>query len=345
MRNFLMSLGRGMFPPDYVMMETASGFWVAKAIGVAVDLELADLLKEGPLSVQVLAEKTGTHAASLLRLMRVLSGNGIFRNMGNGVFANNKMSQALMEERNSMKYFFRHHLGDNNWDFIGDLENCVRTGQNAIIRKTGQEPFEYLRDHPEKNRVFNRAMTDSNEMSLPLFLLAFPFGKYRKIIDVGGGQGYMVSGIAFRNPSVECTVFDQPHVVPLAKENFRKFGVGDRCHFIEGNFFEKVPEGGELYLLKNILHDWDDADCLRILKNLHAAMPATARLLIIESLITDDNKNSFGKILDLQMLAGTSGGRERTREEYAGLLSAAGLKLLRTIDTATPFHFIVASKA
>lgn len=335
-----MSLGRGMFPPEYVMMETASGFWVAKAIGVASDLGLADILKDGPLTIDELASRTGTHPASLLRLMRVLTGNGIFKYKGNDVFINNKLSRALMEDSNSMKYFIRHHLGQNNWEFVGDLEQSVRTGENAIKRITGMEPFEFLRDKPEKSLLFNRAMTDSNEMSLPLFLAAYPFGKYKKIIDVGGGQGYMISAIASKYKHIEGVVFDLPHVVPQAIENFNKFGVANRCSFVEGDFFEKVPQGGELYIVKNILHDWDDATCIKILKNIHAAMPAGARLLIIDALIEDNNKNSFGKILDLQMLIGTTGGRERTRAEFSAVFTAAGFRLLRTIDTATPFSFI-----
>jgi predicted O-methyltransferase YrrM len=340
LRNFLISLGKGMFPPSYVVMETASGFWIAKAMGVAADLELADILKEGPMTIGELANRTQTHPASLLRLMRVLTGNGIFKQRKDGTFSNNKLSMALTEDSNSMKSFIRHHLGANNWDFVGDLEQCVRTGENAISRLTGQEPFDYLKNHPEKSLIFDRAMTDSNEMSLPLFLAAYNFGKYKKIIDVGGGQGYMVSAIAAKYPGVKCIVFDQPHVVHLATENFARFEVQDQCRFIEGSFFEKVPEGGQLYILKNILHDWDDDTCIRILKNIHDAMPAGAHILIIDALIEDNNKNSFGKILDLQMLIGMEGGRERTRHEFETVLNAAGFGLLRTIDTATPFSFI-----
>ena len=344
LRNWLMHLARNMFPADVVMMEHASSFWVAKAIGVAADLEIADHLSSGPKHIDELAKITNTHPASLLRLMRVLTGHRIFVNKGRGVFCNNKLSAALMEDRHSMKYFVRHHLGDNNWVFVGDLEKSVRTGQNAIRQRTGMEPFDFLKEHPEKSVLFNRAMTDSNEMSLPLFLAAFPFKHFKKIIDVGGGQGYMISAIASRNPGTHCTVFDMPHVVVQALENFKRFGVEDRCSIAEGDFFTSVPEGGDLYIMKNILHDWDDETSVKILKNINSAMHAHSRLLIIESLIEDNNDSSFGKILDLQMLIGTTGGRERTREEFEFLFNASGFKFLRAIDTATPFSFIEAEK-
>ncbi len=344
-RNFLMGLGRRMFPADVVMMEYASSFWVAKAIGVATELDIAEHLKEKPLHIDELAALTNTHSDSLLRLMRVLSGNGIFKNKGNSVFSNNKLSAALSEEQHSMKYFIRHHLGENNWMFVGELEECVKTGQNAIKQLTGQEPFDFLKDHPEKSVLFNRAMTDSNELSLPLFLAAYNFGKYKHIIDIGGGQGYMLSAIAAKYPQVKCTVFDLPYVVPQAKENFKRFDVEQQCQFVEGDFFTTIPSGGDLYIMKNILHDWDDAASVTILKNIHQSMPANAHLLIIDSLIEDDNSSSFGKILDLQMLIGTSGGRERTRDEFDHIFGDAGFRLLRTIDTATPFSFIEAVKS
>jgi hypothetical protein len=155
----------------------------------------------------------------------------------------------------------------------------------------------------------------------------------------------MLSAIAMKHPHTRCTVYDLPHVVSGALENFRRFGVENQCTVIAGDFFEKVPEGGDLYIMKNILHDWDDGTSISILKNIRKAMPAKAHLLLIESLIEDDNSNSFGKILDLQMLIGTTGGRERTRDEFASLFHEAGFSLLRTINTATPFSFIEAIKS
>ncbi len=342
LRSWLMSLGRGMFPPDYVVMETAAGFWVAKAMGVAVKLELADILSQGPLSIDELARRTNTHAPSLLRLLRVLSAHGIFRHLKNNEYANTRLSEALMEDRNSMKYFVGAHLGDNNWHFLGDLEQAVKTGKNAIVRKTGQEPFDFLRDHPAESALFDRAMTDSNELSIPLFLAAFNFGAYKNIIDIGGGQGYLLSAILAKHTKSEGLVYDQPHVVSQAERNFERFHVTDRAGFRAGSFFDEIPGDGSLYLMKNILHDWDDATCLDLLARVKRTMPAGAHLLIIEALICDDNKPAFGKLLDLQMLIGTTGGRERTADEFRQLLQSAGLSLCRIIDTATPFSFILA---
>lgn len=342
LRSWLMALGRGMFPPDYVVMETAAGFWVAKAMGVAVKLELADILSQGPLSVDELARRTNTHAPSLLRLLRALSAHGIFRHVKDNVYANTRLSDALREEQHSMKYFIGAHLGDNNWRFLGDLEHAVKTGTNAIVHQTGQEPFDFLSGNPAESGLFDRAMSDSIELSLPLFLAAFDFGRYERIADIGGGQGKLLASILSRYPKVKGLVFDQPHLAEQAAAVFQQFGVQDRLQFRPGSFFEQVPEGASLYLMKNILHDWDDPTCIDILSRVKRVMPAGARLLIIEALIRDDNKPAFGKLLDLQMLIGTTGGRERTPGEFRQLLQSAGLTLCRIIDTATPFSFILA---
>jgi C-methyltransferase len=339
-RNFLISLGRGMFPPDYVMMELTTSLWLAKAIGVATDLGIADLLKEKPLHISELSALTKTHQPSLLRLMRMLSGNGIFRNAGDHIYSNTRLSEVLLEERHSMKKFIQHHMGETNWMFIGDLEKSIRSGENAIKMRTGVEPFDFLAQFPDKNEMFSQAMTDTSEMAAPLFITAYPFGKFRKIIDIGGGHGYLISAIAAKNPKTECVVLDLPQVVPSAIDNFKRFGVEGRCSFAEGDFFGNIPEDGDLYILKNILHDWEDDKSIEILKNVKKSMHEKSRLLIIDSVMDDKNHSSFGKILDLQMLIGTSGGRERTLDEFRELFSKAGLTMTRAINTATPFHFI-----
>lgn len=340
LRSFLMNTARRMFPPDYVMMEYASSFWVAKAIGVAADLGIADVLNEKPLHISELAKRLEVHEGSLIRLLRVLSGHGIFKHLGRGVYANTRLSEALGEDRHSMKYFIRHHLGENNWTFVGDLEDCVRTGQNAIKKRTGLEPFDFLQQNPEKSALFSRAMTDSNLMSLPLFMTAYNFGKFRHIVDVGGGHGFMVSALAGKFSSLKVTVLDLPGVAQQASYNFGLFGAEDRCSFVEGDFFGQIPAGGDLYILKNILHDWDDEACIKIMTNIRKAMIPGARLLVIDSVISEKNRPSFGKTLDLQMLIGTSGGRERTADEFRRVFEAAGFILNKLINTATPFYFL-----
>lgn len=341
LRKFLISLGTRMFPPDYNMMEIASSLWLAKAVSVAASLGLADLLKERPLHISELAERTQTHEPSLLRLMRLLSGNGIFRHCGGHHYENTRLSTALIKERRSMHSYFLHHVGDSTWPFLGNMEWCVRTGENAIKMQTGMEPFDYLAANPERNAIFSEAMTDTSEMAAPLFLRAFPFGRYSKIVDVGGGHGFLAAAIAAKHKNTECVVLDLPHVAPLAAKNFEKFGVQNRCSFVNGDFFGEIPGGADLYMMKNVLHDWDDAKCVEILKNIGSAMPSHARLLLVESLVDDCNRSHFGKILDLQMLVGTSGGRERTKEEFRQLLRTSGFELQRIINTATPFYFMV----
>jgi hypothetical protein len=339
-RNFLISLGTRMFPAEFVMMEVASSPWLAKAVSVAAGLDIAGHLRDKPLHISELAQRSGAQQGALLRLMRLLSGNGIFRHCGDQYYTNTRRSRALLEEKHSMRNYFLHHLGEDTWAFLGDLEKCVMTGENAIKMQTGLEPFDYLAQHPRKNEVFSKAMTDTSEMAVPLIIKAFPFRKFIRIVDVGGGHGFLLAAIAARHPKVQGTLFDLPHVAPDAIRSFQRFGVEGRCRFTEGSFFTDEIPTGDLFLLKNILHDWDDEKCIAILKNIVKSMHPASRVLLIESLIDDKNRSCFSKTLDMQMLVGTTGGRERSREEFVSLFAAAGLELVRVMHTATPFYCI-----
>jgi hypothetical protein len=172
----------------------------------------------------------------------------------------------------------------------------------------------------------------------------YNFSKFNKIIDVGGNQGYLLSTILYKFKKPQGIVFDQPHVVTEAKQNFNKFGIAERAQAIGGNFFESVPEGGDAYLLKNVIHDWDDEKSILILKNVHKSMIPGGKLILIESLISEDNEPSFGKLTDLLMLVGLDGARERTRKEFEQLFNESGFKLSRVIHTVAPFSFIEGEK-
>ncbi|MEI6766855.1 MAG: methyltransferase [Bacteroidota bacterium] len=340
LRRFFIGLGQKMFPADFVLMEYATNFWIAKSIGVAAELNIADLLAAGPRPVTELAAETATDEHNLYRLLRALAGQGIFKESKGKVFSNTKLSNALLEEKQSMKYFIQHHLGDNNWEFVGDMRECVRTGVNAIQRKHGLSPFEFLERNPKSNVLFNRAMSNSSEMAAEVMSSSFPFGKYNIIADIGGGAGYLLAHILHKNRNIRGILYDLPHVVTQAGIQMRKFAVADRCLVLEGNFFKNIPGNADLYIVKNILHDWNDEDCIKILKNIYASMPDGAKLLVIDAVLKPDNKPAFGKLLDLQMMIGTNGGKERTREEFETVFNASGFHLARVIGNPTPFSFI-----
>jgi len=344
LRNFLIKIAGKMLPASYVMLEEASAIWKVKAIEIAARLDIAELLKDGPQAVEKLAEKASVDAEALYRVLRALAGEGIFKELPGRTFKNTRLSLAISGQKDTIKYFTLHHLGETNWELTGDMFYCVRTGKNAFEHKFSTSPFEYLEKHPEENSVFNKAMTETAELSGSIMVDSYPFRRYKTIVDIGGGQGLLLTQILAENVSVAGILVDQPHVADTAMENFKRKNVADRCKVIAGSFFDDIPGNGDLYIMKNILHDWDDETSVRILQNLHKNMPDHARLLLIETIINADNNPSFGKFIDLQMLIGTQGGKERTKDEFKALLTRAGFRLAKIIGNATPFSFIEAVK-
>lgn len=344
LRNFLLKMASGMLPATYVMLEEASKVWKVKAIEIAANLDIAGHLRQQALAIDHLAKLTGTDADALYRVMRALAGEGIFKEMPGKVFKNTRLSRAIAPHKDSVKYFTMHHIGETNWVLTGDMSYCVKTGKNAFEHKFHNTPFEHLATHPNENDIFNKAMTETAELSGGIMADSYSFGKYKTIVDIGGGQGLFLAFILDKNPGSSGILVDQPHVANSAKNHLEQNHLQNRCSIVEGSFFDTIPNTGNLYILKNIIHDWNDQDSVKILKNIHHYMPEQARLLLIETIIKADNKPSFGKLIDLQMLIGTQGGRERTLEEFTSLLNDSGFCLSKIINNATPFSFIEAVK-
>ncbi len=343
-RNFLNKSAKKMIPANFALLEMSLNFFIAKAIYVAAELNIADILKKGPKTIDELAEITKTHQPSLYRLMRALASQGIFKEKSNKTFILTPMAKALQEGEGSMKYMILHFLGELNWDMFSEMLHCVKTGENAVKKISGMEFYEYLALHPENIQIFNKAMTNSSEMAIKFIVSAYDFSGIKKLIDIGGGQGFLLSNILYKNPLMKGILFDQPKIVSQASKISEEFGVSDRCSVETGNFFESVPQGADAYILKNIIHNWDDKASTLILKNIHNAIAENGKLLLIEAVIEENNEPSFGKLLDLQLLVGTNEGRERTRKEFEKLYYEAGFKLTKIIQTATPFCFIEGMK-
>jgi hypothetical protein len=344
-RIFLKNLERKLTPNEVIMMDYVTNFWVGRAIGVVTELNIPDVLQTGPKPIKELAEITKTHEQSLYRLMRSLSGHGLFKEERDKTFSLTKLGACMSEnESKSVKYFILHHNSRPNWSQYGELMHCVKTGEHAAKKLYNMEPFEYLEKNPEINQIFNRSMTSTSELS-SLFMVSFyPFASFKTIIDIGGGQGFFLTCILSKHKDIHGIVFDLPHVVKGALKNIEEYDLSSRLNIVEGNFFDAVPKNGDAYLLKNVLHDWDDEKCLMILKNIHQAMKPGSKLVCVESVIIEGNKPSFGKNLDIEMLVGTNGGRERTLAEYKKLYENAGFKLTSVYPTPTPFSFIEGCK-
>jgi hypothetical protein len=319
-------------PPHAVLMQTIQGFMAAKALGVAAELAIADALASGPKTIAVLAADTGTDGPSLHRLLRALASRGIFVEDAEGRFANTPASTPLRSGvPGSVRDYLVYALHEGNLLAWNRLAEVVRTGEPSFVAANGEEPFPYLEKRPELADRFDRAMTS---MSFPLIqavTTVYDFSRFRSLVDIGGGRGHVLAAIVAATPGLRGVLFDQAHVIPRADAWLTERGVRERCDLIAGSFFESVPAGHDAYLLKHVLHDWDDARSLTILQATHRGMPSDGTLLILDAVIGPGNEPNPAKWLDLQMMV-ILGGKERTQAEHGALLSRAGFRIQRIVE-------------
>ncbi|MGA2824339.1 MAG: methyltransferase [Bacteroidales bacterium] len=341
-RSGLLKLHRMTFPASVVMYERFTSFWILAAIRVAAELDIAGILEKELLSIEQLAERTGSHPQALFRMMRALSSEHIFKRTKDGLYKNTKLSKVLTEGKGSLRYTLMQHLGTINWTIFNDLSYSIKTGKSAFSKVYGMKIYEYLSEHPVESALFDRSMTNLSEISIEPILSSFDFSKYRVIADIGGGEGLLLSSILYKNKNSTGILFDLPEGLNHPETIFRKFGIADRVQVIQGNFFATAPEGADIYLLKNILHNWSLEDSVKILNNIRNVMPPNAKILILEMIADEGNHASFSKLIDLQMMVFMEEGKERTRKEFGDLLQQAGLRLNRVIPTIAPISIIEA---
>jgi hypothetical protein len=327
--------------PSWQMTHLIWGVMTVQAICVAAELGIADLTSSGPMSVEDLAKTTKTHAPTLRRLLRALASIGVFAEDANGSFSNTRLSETLRGDHpesvraHAMMWgtrFFRRP-----WE---ELRASIATGQPAFDRVFQAPFFEYLEHHEEDASIFDAAMTGGSSMDLSAVLAAYDFSQFERIVDVGGGRGALLHGILGATPGSRGVLYDLPAVVAGASA-LRTGPVATRCEILAGSFFDTIPAGADAYILKRIIHDWDDEAALRILKNCRRATKPGGTLLVIERVLKPPNQPDFGKFMDLHMLI-LLGGRERTAYEFQTLLREAGFSLSRVISTVGP-HSILES--
>ena len=219
--------------------------------------------------------------------------------------------------------------------------DAVRTGESVVPKLRGMEAFDWIASQPELSEVFNRAMTNVSEMAVDAVTGSFDFAGYRTIVDVAGGHGRLLAGILAATPTATGVLFDLPHVVAGFESLLSKHGVAERVRIVEGSFFDAAPEGGDLYVLKNIIHDWPDDKAQQILKTLRAATRTGSTVLLVECVIPPHDRDFLAKWMDLAMLVDNAG-RERTSDEYRELLQQAGFHMTRIVATASPFSIVEA---
>lgn len=310
------------------------GFVVTRAIQVAAELGIADALAHHPLDLDSLAAKTGTDANTLMRLLRFLESYGIFEQRADLYYSNTPMSELMRADAPGSLRGFAMMYGDAAvWRAWEGLEHSVRTAEASFSHVHGVPLFDYLAAHPTSAKHFDAAMVSSSNMLNAAIVDAYDWKQFGVLVDVGGGVGSTLAAILDATPNLNGILFDLPHVIERGRDFLAQRGLSDRCTTMPGSFFDSIPNAGDAYILKHILHDWGNEDCISILRACRNAMPDRAKLLVCEKVIQPGNERSYSKVMDLIMLAITEGGRERTQDEFAHLFSAAGLRLLRIVPT------------
>lgn len=333
---------RATAPASITVVELAQGAWVTQALHVAVELGIADTLAGGALTADDVARRVGANPDATFRLMRALASQGIFKLRRDGRFALTAAGNTLRTDADGSMAPMLAMLGSPpHWEHWGELLHCVQTGQTAVEKLRGTQLFEYLDAHPEYARVFNDAMTAVSAMAITAAVPAYDFTPRRLVVDVGGGHGALLAAVLAAAPGARGVLYDLPSVVADAGPAFETAGVSSRATSEGGSFFERVPEGADTYLLKAIIHDWDDERALTILRNIRTAIAEDGVVLLFEMVLPQGAPPHPGLLLDLEMLV-NSGGRERTAGEYATLLSRAGFRQTRVIPTAGPLSLVEA---
>ena len=325
-------------PAEAVLTQIMLGSMASQALYVAAKLGVADHLVDGPKRVEELAKATETDAPSLYRVLRALASLGIFTEQGDRVFA---MTQTAEPLRSNVPHSLRDVAifwgEDWHWEVWGKILHSVRTGKSAWAQMHGDDVFEYFERNPEAGAIFNRAMSSFSGLATNAVVEAYDFTSVETLIDIAGGHGRLLTGVLEAYPSMRGVLFDLPHVLEGASRV-------SRCEYVSGDFFVSVPSGGDAYIMKHIIHDWDDERALKILRNIRNAMKPNARVLLVEAVIADGNNQDFGKLLDLEMMV-SPGGKERTAAEYEELFTRAGLRLTRIVPTKSPYSVIEAVAA
>ena len=323
------------YSPAGQLLNLISGYWVTQAIYVAAELGIADLVGKKARSVDDLAQQTQSHAPSLYRVLRALASVGIFAETAPCSFVQTPMGALLRSGMPGNLAAFSRMQGDHwHWDAWGAIVDSVRSGKSAMsLRHNKANCFDYLATNQASAALFNTAMGSYASQANAAVVDAYNFSGAKVIVDVGGGEGTLLSMILDGAPQARGVVLDRAEVLAGAMALFQQYGVADRCRTIAGDFFHNVPEGGDIYVLSSVLHDWNDDQATAILRNIGAAMMPNARLLIVEHVVPDGNESHPGKFIDLEMMLIT-GGKERTAREYQSLLTKAGFDIQQLIPTA-----------
>lgn len=329
-------------PPHVQLIQMATSAWAARTVHAAAKLGLADQLADGPRSAAELAGAVHAHAPSLHRLMRTLASLGILAEQKEQRYALTNLGAALKTNApgsaRSTVLTFGSPWAQSAWDH---LVYSVQTGKTGFEKAQGMPLFDFFAQHPEDASLFNETMVGFHSQEPPAIAAAYDFSAFKTIVDIGGGTGNLLAAIIRRYAGPRGVLFDLPHVVAEAPAFLKENGVSERVTIEAGDFFKTVPAGGDAYVLSHIIHDWDEDQCLSILRHIRKVMNSAGRLLIVEMVLPAGDTPHPGKILDIAMLV-WPGGQERTLTEYDQLLSNGGFHLTRAVPTDSAVNVVEA---
>jgi ubiquinone/menaquinone biosynthesis C-methylase UbiE len=335
--------------PDPVqhLMQFASGYVVSSALWVAAELNVADLLKDGARPVSQLAKATQTNEDALYRTLRLLAMVGIFAETEPRHFVLTPSAEPLRTDvPNSMRDMIVWVVDPMHFRICSEWLHSVKTGEPTVEHVTGKAAFDYFASEAIEFERFHRAMTTMSNMVMGPVLEVYDFSSFTTVVDVAGGHGFVLCEVLKKYPKLKGVLFDMEDVLPGGKQRIKDCGLQDRCSTAAGDFFQSVPAGGDLYLMKNIIHDWDDEKALVILKNCRRALEGkkNGRVVLLELVVPPGNTPHMSKVLDIEMLL-FPGGRERTEQEYAEIFARGGFRLTRVIPTKSPYSVVEAELA
>lgn len=323
------------------VLQVATGYIASTALQVALQLQIADHIASGSTSARDLAAACGANEDALYRVLRTLAMMGIFEETSPRTFALTPSAAALRQVPGSLYDMALWLCDPFHFRVYADAMHSVTTGVPAVEKTYGMPVFEYFAKSPELSAIFNNAMTSFSGMVVPAALEAYDFSDIRVLVDVAGGHGGVLTGVLAKHPQMRGVLCDLPHVIDGAGPRIASLGLAHRCQAVACDMFATIPEGGDAYIMKHIIHDWDDERAGVILRNIRRVLPKDGRVLLLESVVAPGNEPDFSKVIDLEMLL-LPGGRERTADEFRALFAANGFELTRIVATQSPLSIIEA---
>ena len=342
-RAALVRAADALIPPEYAIFDLSTGVLRTQLLHAAARLRIADLLEDGPQDAAALARRTGSDPDALHRALRALASAGVFALGADRRFSNNRLSRALLAGRHGSMRDFVEYLGfASNLRAFAGVDATLADGKNAFERENGAHVWDWFAAHPEEGRSFAAAMSHATELDAPSLAAGYDFGRFARICDLAGGRGTLLAEVLRRHPGPRGVLFDAAWVLEEARPYLASRGVAGRVELVAGDLFGDLPAGADAYLMKDVLHDWDDATCGRILAGCRRAMRPGARLLVVEVLVHSAESDPPAPILDVLMMLVCREGRQRSRDDLRRLLARAGLRLEAVHALASPFSIVEA---